>query len=321
MTDQYSLEFWFAQQIQRSPLIVEDCQFADLVYIPLLTVWAGSDCQNEDQQRRVKEFVSNVATFLPRLQDKPHFMTVARVLHFTGVDVYPLFEHGITVLTIEGDPSHSAIIEVPYPSAYHQHAGLSSNKFIQHALENKSKLVFQSFALSNHHNEDLALRQALHQACVDASGDCDHAIPKYAGDESKEYVMAFWQNASSAWFCMQPTGHSITRKSTFDCLLAGSIPVFFDIASVHHFPWSDMLDPFELVVLLNQSDVEHPHKSLVGIDMQNRQARIRKIAHFAHLYQYSLTPHSGLISWHNIDKIDSWDDAFTFALKAVLRRI
>ena len=245
-------------------------------------------------------------------------MTIPRVLGFSHADPGALLDKGISIFTIEGwaDP---AVIEVPYPSAYHRHAGLAKNRFIEHALQNKSHLVFQSFALDRHSDNDV--RYQLHQACLDAVEDCVSAVPTWDMVEDKAFIEAFWQKASSSWYCMQPAGHSVTRKSTFDCLLAGSIPVFFDIASLQHFPWSDMLDPHELVMLLDNTEVDYLYEALAQYSREERQARIQKIADVAHLYQYSLRPHSGLISWHNIDKINRWDDAFTFALKALLRRL
>lgn len=318
-TDQFSLEFWFAQQIGRSPLLVEECQEADIVYIPLLTLWAENGC-DEEQHERVKEFISDISNLLPHLPDKPHFMTIPRVLAFSNVDPNAFLDKGINILTIEGwAESDPAIIEVPYPSAYHRHAGLARNRFIDHALQSKSHLVFQSFALDRHADNDV--RYQLHQACLDAIEDCVYAVPTWDVVEGKAFVGAFWQNASSSWYCMQPTGHTVTRKSTFDCLLAGSIPVFFDINSLHHFPWSDLLDPSELVMMLDGIEMKDLYETLAGYSLEERQARIQKIADVAHLYQYSLQPHSGLINWHNVDKINKWDDAFTFALKTLLRQL
>ena len=82
-----------------------------------------------------------------------------------------------------------------------------------------------------------------------------------------------------------------------------------------------MLDPLDLVMMLDIVEVELLYELLAQYDLNQRRAHIQKIADVAHLYQYSLHPHSGLINWHNIDKINRWDDAFTFALKAVLRRL
>ena len=114
-------------------------------------LWAENDC-DEDQHKRVEEF--NISNLLPHLSDKPHFMTVPRVLAYSNIDPHAFLDKGIIILTIEGwaDP---AIIEVSYPSAYHQHAGLAKNRFIEHALQNKSHLVFQSFALDRHWGNDV----------------------------------------------------------------------------------------------------------------------------------------------------------------------
>lgn len=247
-------------------------------------------------------------------------MCIARVLAFSAVDTRALIRKGISIFTIEGDFTNNAVIEVPYPAAYHHHSGLSSNRFMQNAMHNKTRMTFQSFGLDGHKKGDLKWRTALHQACLDAGQECVHAIPRYDGDESAEFIQAFWHNASACWYCLQPTGHSVTRKSTFECLLAGSIPVFFDQASVNHFPWSDSVNAHDLVMVLKK-DAKSVHSSLAQIPVDERQKHIQNIAAVAQIYQYALDPQSELIDWHNIHRIDKWDDAFTYALKTFLRRV
>jgi hypothetical protein len=60
----------------------------------------------------------------------------------------------------------------------------------------------------------------------------------------------------SSSFCLQPRGDTLTRRSTFDAILAGCIPVFFHPGSAYtqytaHLP----KDPNSYSVLIMHTDV------------------------------------------------------------------
>ena len=318
-TNQYSLEFWFTQQIVRSPLKVISCESADLVYVPLTTLWAP--CDHEDVQAKIAEFTADVKMHLPLLETKPHFMVLPRVHFYSGLDLQRFKDVGLTFITIEGDLGPH-FVEVPYPSYYHHHDGLASNRFIQKAVQSKDLLAFECFGTTKHVNEAVNIRKALQAACLLAGSDCVHVSPDYTGEQAASAALQYYVNASNAWFCMQPIGDTPTRRSTFDCLLAGSIPVFLDQSSMDHFPWSDLLNASELILVHPGVMVADIFSHwLPAVPLKERQARLKKIAQVAHVFQYSLTPHSGLIRWDNIDVLEKWDDAFTFSMKALLRNL
>ncbi len=158
-TNQYSLEFWFSQEIARSMLLVPDCADADLVYVKLL--WAAC---NDDVRETVSIFMAHMKIFLPLLDYKTQFVSLSRVAHWNGIDVQQqlvLLDSGVTILTIEGrDHPLDHVIEVPYPAHYHHHDGMRRNRFIHGARTDKNILAFEAFATGNHYGPDLALREA-----------------------------------------------------------------------------------------------------------------------------------------------------------------
>ncbi len=224
-------------------------------------------------------------------------------------------------MTIEGrDHPLDHVIEVPYPARYHHHDGMRRNRFIHGARTDKSILAFEAFATGNHYGPDLALREALLEACLESS-QCQHTFPDNIEGAMNRGAIDLYYNTSLAWFCMQPAGHTPTRRSTFDCLLARSIPVFFSEESVAHFPFADAVDPSEFSLLVSQDDVAELFSSILpNIPEATRRDKLESIAKYAHLFQYSLTPHTGLIKWDNVNQIDVWDDAFTYFLKTLIVR-
>ena len=317
-TNQFSLEFWFWREIGRSPLLVADCANANFVYVPLSLLWLPCTIFPEFGHK-FGNFTAAIETHLPLVTQKPHFMPLSRVSFWSGIYIEQFINLGFTLLTIEG-ASRPGIIEVPYPGYYHHHAGLPYNRFIRRALQSKKKLAYECFATVHHAGAALELRQALHSACLSAPGQCQHVEPDYTGENLNREALNLLQNSSSAWFCIQPTGHSITRRSLFDCILAGSIPLVFDNQSLQHFPWRDVVDPLQMMLLLPEADIPKMYTAILPeVSLQLRQKLLNKIADVAHVYQYSLTPQSGLISWDNVGRIDIWDDAFTFAIKSFIR--
>lgn len=315
-----------AQQIVRSPLLVPHCADADLIYVPFNLQWAKCHWA-EDIYDIVQNFTDNLENWLPLLHDKPHFMAISFVaIHQAEMmNISRFIEAGISFLTIEGDGS-PAFVEVPYPSHYHDHAGLPHNRFMQAALWNKSRLAFQCFR--THHGDDvLNIRQQLWEACSIAQESCTHISPDTAKDgevneQTAEWAEGFFQQASQAWYCMQPAGDTPTRRSTFDCLLAGSIPVLFDLESLQHFPWADVIEPASLALLVNESDINILFSDILpGISHQQRDQMLHRIAEVSHVYQYSLQPSSHRILWSRVGQIEGWDDAFTFAIKSLIRNL
>ena len=316
-TNQYSLNFWWTQQLGRSPLLVQDCSKADVVYIPLADQWA--ECNYfPDIAAKFEHFTANLHKYLPLLGKKPHFMALSRVGPWTRLDLGKYKAADITMLTIEGDMTDS-FITVPYPALYHHHDGLHQNRFI---MPDKENLVFESFGYQGHGGHVLEVREKVYAACVAHPDYCQHSWPDESGHQASLNALQFYSNASNAWFCAQPKGDSPTRRSTFDCLLAGSIPVFFNASSAQLFPWSDMVDPCSMTLLYPEDKIDFVFDAgLRSISQEMKQALFSNIAKYAHLYQYSLTPKTSLVNWDNCFDIDSWDDALTFGLKALLRKL
>ncbi len=220
---------------------------ADLVFVPVTVLWASYNF--DDIDATMADFASKFVSFLPLVDLKPHFLILPRVTFFSGLELEQFAAAGITLLTIEGDSSEfEAIIEIPYPSHYHHHSGLAHNRFMHKALVSKTYLAYECFATSYHHSDDLLFREALLAACLSVPEDCQHASPDFTSENLNNQAMQLFTNASNAWFCMQPAGHSLTRRSLFDCLLAGSIPVVFEAESLDHFPWSDIVNPLDMML-------------------------------------------------------------------------
>lgn len=316
-TNQFSLEYIFRKLMIESPLVSESCETADIVFVPLTVL-----CQPKykEVQDNIARFTKDPGAFLPFVKVKPHFIALPRCLQYTDYfEIDDLRRAGLfAFLTIEPRPDiiEPDIIVVPYPARYHHHSGLARNRFIAHALqpENKEWLAYENFYSSH---DETGLRHKIAKICTRESTKCNHVEVQISHKDHLNNAEEWFRNASSSWFCIQPPGSSPTRRSTFDCLLAGSIPVFFSQATVDMLPWKNVVDP-SLYSVMAPEDLNFL-KMLSKIDVPERLRFLRNIEQFHRLFQYSTTPLSGMIRWDNVRKIDSFDDAFTFSLKALIK--
>ncbi|MCI27488.1 xyloglucan galactosyltransferase KATAMARI1-like, partial [Trifolium medium] len=68
-------------------------------------------------------------------------------------------------------------------------------------------------------------RAILLNQCRDSGGSC--RTVDCGGSRCANGTAAITETFLDSDFCLQPRGDSFTRRSIFDCMVAGSIPVFF----------------------------------------------------------------------------------------------
>lgn len=318
-TNQYALEYIFRKHMIESPLTSESCEAADIVFVPLTLLCQP---QYKEVQDNIARFTKDPGAFLPYMKAKPHFIVLPRCMQFTyyfDFESLRLAAATFTFLTIEPRPgsTDTDVLVVPYPARYHHHDGLARNRFIASALQSKNKkwLAFENFK-SGH--DKTGLRQKIAQVCMHEPAQCNHVEVDISYKDHLGNAEEWYHNASSSWYCIQPPGGSPTRRSTFDCLLAGSIPVFFTRETVDMLPWNKIVDPSRYTIVASSEDMMFM-SLLDKISVDDRMKYVTYFQEFAHIFQYSITPSSGLIKWGNAMKIDHFDDAFTFSLKTLVR--
>ncbi|KAG2403876.1 xyloglucan galactosyltransferase [Vigna angularis] len=120
----------------------------------------------------------------------------------------------------------------------------------------------------------------------------------------------------SSVFCIQPPGDSFTRRSTFDSILAGCIPVFFDPNSAYnqylwHLPkngssysvYIPVTDVTQKRVMINETLSRVPKSEVLAM----KKEIIRLIPRIIYRYPSS--------------RLQTVEDAFDIAVKGILGRI
>lgn len=332
-TNQFCLDYWFWHQFTRMPGKTI-CDQADVVYVPFLMGQTGEDDAVTEAWR---EMDTNLTTLLPMVHTKPHLFVLPRTEWVSRgrlqEESYHLLDrdqrYNLTFLTIEvfkpvweRRTGLRNILPMPYPTWFHHHDGLNIESWAADAVNNsKTLLAIQSF------DPRYDFRARLKAACLSIPSICHHQDFSYWSQGNATHILTWLNATASAWYCLSPPGDSPTRKAIFDCLMSGTIPVVFDDWVPFTFPYHDIVNASELMVVLpwswtNASEVTGIYSQvLAGIPVVERLAKIARIKHFQQVLQYSLTPKTGDLRFDTLYELQPTDDAFTFSLKAVLRNL
>ncbi|GJZ52687.1 xyloglucan galactosyltransferase XLT2-like protein [Tanacetum coccineum] len=79
-------------------------------------------------------------------------------------------------------------------------------------------------------------------------------------------------------FCLQPRGDSFTRRSVFDCMVAGSIPVLFWNRTMYdQYEWYLPKEPESYSVFIDHDDVSKGKKSIKGVLESYSREKVREM--------------------------------------------
>lgn len=214
-------------------------------------------------------------------------------------------------LLIERQPWQINEVGVPYPTYFHP----SSDEEIiswQETIRQVERKNLISFAGTPHKRWE-SIRSILIEQCTSAPRVCNFL--NCIGEscvESAPVEKLFMESE----FCLQPPGDSPTRKSVFDSLIAGCIPVVFDPFTTHYqYPWHFPEDHRKYSVYIDQDEVKMSElnvmQKLVKIPLKERQKMRKYIID-------ELMPR--LVYAHANAKLEKFEDAFTLAVNSLLER-
>ncbi|WCJ20512.1 Exostosin family protein [Euphorbia peplus] len=126
-------------------------------------------------------------------------------------------------------------------------------------------------------------------------------------------VMKFFQASS---FCLQPPGDSYTRRSTFDSILAGCIPVFFHPGSAYvQYTWHFPKDYTKYSVFISENEVNNGNTSIETV--LNKIPKAKRIAMREQVIK--LIP--GVVYSYPNSSMEILEDAFDITIDGVLEKV
>ncbi|KAL2895634.1 putative xyloglucan galactosyltransferase GT11 [Bienertia sinuspersici] len=147
----------------------------------------------------------------------------------------------MTVLTIESSPYANNDIAIPYPTYFHPSSDNEVLEWQARVRTSTKRRYLFAFGGAPRPNMTGSIRGELIRQCQNAVNRTCKLVNCLHKDDicsSPKNMIKVYMKSD---FCLQPPGDSYTRRSTFDAILAGCIPVFFHPGSAYvqylwHFP-------------------------------------------------------------------------------------
>jgi hypothetical protein len=166
-----------------------------------------------------------------------------------------------------------------------------------------------------------------------SSSNSNDLINNQSSSSSSQHIMKLFQQAV---FCPAPVGDSLTRKSLFDSLVAGCIPVLFHPFSLALYTWHlSPKDIDQIAIIIQKEEIIEKRKNFVDIlkeiPLAIIQAKQQAIETIAPRLQYAVVPESIRIDYENIIQqsavtgktiqsrdIPRWDPPFIDAVEIII---
>lgn len=322
-TWQFSLEVIIHHKMLLSAHRTFDPNEADVFYVPYYGALA---CFCHSAQQNTSNIIDNIEklhAFLDKSQyfrsGKPHLLTISKIEREEAAATCPLLRimdgANIRYIGIEQESNsgyrarflkyNHPMIVAPYPSYGHLHATGSGE--YERNLFNKERNIQMFLAASTRRSNTFrarildqvgaaktydGLRQYFIKRGLPANSHREIiwlVTPECLGDHDK-YTMEYMKNSI---FCLQPPGDSPTRKSFYDALISGCIPVHFQHKDPVVFPFEKHIPYDSFTVKLSQSYVTQGNSILEHLKNISKSQILemqQNIQTFVKYFQYSHPP-------------------------------
>ncbi|CAN1231182.1 Probable xyloglucan galactosyltransferase GT11 [Linum grandiflorum] len=232
-TNQFALEVIFHNRMKQYKCLTLDSNKASAVFVPYYAglevaryLWSSNRLMRDHYSTELIKWIRDKPEW-GRMFGRDHFMVAGRISwdfrRLTEKDddwgnklmVLPESKN-MTMLTIESSPWNENDFAIPYPTDFHPSSDAQVVEWQRRVRRMRRRTLF-SFAGAP---RPTAKKKCQLLGCQPGSKKCD--------DPSN--LLKMFQ---SSVFCLQPAGDSYTRRSTFDSILAGCIPVFFHPGSAY----------------------------------------------------------------------------------------
>ncbi|EXB73697.1 Xyloglucan galactosyltransferase KATAMARI1 [Morus notabilis] len=329
-TNQFLLEVIFHNKMKRYKCLTNDSSLASAVFIPFyagldvsLRLWDPNISVRDSSARDLVDWLSKKPEW-KTMWGRDHFLVAGRISWDFRRQTDESSDWGsklrflpqsmnMSMLSVEGS-SWRNDYAIPYPTYFHPAEDRAVYEW-QGRMRNMSRPYLFTFAGAPRPDLVNSIRGKVIDQCR-ASSSC-RFIDCGSVENSCNNPVSVMKVFQSSVYCLQPPGDSYTRRSTFDSILAGCIPVFFHPGTAYsqylwHFPNNytkySVYIPVKDVKDLRDGDIE---KVLLGISKEEEKGMREEVIRLIPKIVYA-DPRS---------RLNSFKDAFDLAVKGVLERI
>ncbi|GJN30284.1 hypothetical protein PR202_gb18577 [Eleusine coracana subsp. coracana] len=246
-TNQFSVDVIFGNRMKQYECLTKDSSIAAAVFVPF---YAGFDIARYLWGHNISTRDAASLDLVDWLMKKPEWSVMGGRDHFLVAgritwDFRRLTEKesdwgnkllflpaakNMSMLVVESSPWNANDFGIPYPTYFHPSKDADVLQW-QDRMRTLERPWLFSFAGAPRPGDPKSIRGQLIDQCRSSSVckllECDLGESKC---HSPSTIMKMFQ---SSLFCLQPQGDSYTRRSAFDSMLAGCIPVFFHPGSAY----------------------------------------------------------------------------------------
>ncbi|WMV21774.1 hypothetical protein MTR67_015159 [Solanum verrucosum] len=331
-TNQFSLEVLFHNRMKQYDCLTNDSSEASAVFVPYYSGFDVARYLWDDFNTSMRDAGAiEVAKFLKEKPEwetmwgRDHFMIAGRITWDLrrGIEEDAAWGNklmllpeakNMTILTIESSPWNRNDFAIPYPTYFHPSSDSDVVQW-QNRMRGLRRKVLFSFAGAPRPQLEDSIRSEIMEQCSATRRKCKLLECKDLHNKCNKpvHVMRLFQ---SSIFCLQPSGDSFTRRSTFDSILAGCIPVFFTPGSAYvQYIWHLPKDYTKYSVLIPEDDVR---KKKVSIE--NVLSKIPK-SQVAAMREEVIKLIPNVVYADPRSRLETVKDAFDLAVKGVLGRV
>lgn len=329
-TNQFAVDVIFSNRMKQYECLTEDSSIAAAIFVPF---YAGFDIARYlwgyNISRRDAASLDLVDWLMKRpewgiMNGKDHFLVAGRItwdfrrLSEEETDwgnklLFLPAAKNMSMLVVESSPWNANDFGIPYPTYFHPAKDADVFNWQDRMRRLERKWLF-SFAGAPRPDNAKSIRGQLIEQCrsspVGKLLECDFGESKCHSPSS---IMQMFQ---SSQFCLQPQGDSYTRRSAFDSMLAGCIPVFFHPGSAYtQYTWHLPKNYTKYSVFIPEDDIRKRNMSIEEILGQIPPEQVRIMREEV----IGLIPR--LVYADPRSKLETLKDAFDVAVQAVIDKV
>ncbi|GMI66411.1 MURUS 3, SHORT ROOT IN SALT MEDIUM 3, KATAMARI 1 [Hibiscus trionum] len=329
-TNQFAVDVIFNNRMKQYECLTNDSSIAAAIFVPF---YAGFDIARYlwgyNISRRDAASLELVDWLMKRpewgiMGGKDHFLVAGRITWDFRRLTEEEYDWGnkllflpaarnMSMLVVESSPWNANDFGIPYPTYFHP--AKDEEVFVwQDRMRNLERKWLFSFAGAPRPGNPKSIRGQIIDQCRKSNVckllECDFGESKCHSPSS---IMQMFQ---SSLFCLQPQGDSYTRRSAFDSMLAGCIPVFFHPGSAYtQYTWHLPKNYTTYSVFIPEDDIRKRNASIEErlSQISPEQVKIMREA------VINLIP--SLIYADPRSKLETLRDAFDVAVQAVINKV
>ncbi|KAF5950547.1 hypothetical protein HYC85_012540 [Camellia sinensis] len=332
-TNQFLLEVIFHNRMNNYKCLTNNSSLASIIYVPFYAgldigryLWGFNTSIRDSAPIELAKWVSEKPEW-KSMGGRDHFFVVGRVTwdfrrqtdndSDWGNKLMSLPESkNMTILIIESfsQAETNRDFAIPYPTYFHPSSDDEVFQW-QNKLRKLKRQYLFSFAGAPRPNNEHSIRSQIIKQCLDSGKKCKFL--NCASGENKcdnpTYVIEIFQRSK---FCLQPSGDSSTRRSTFDSILAGCIPVFFDSRSAYQqYIWHLPKNYSKYSVFIPEDEIKDGK-----VNIGETLSRISE-EEVAEMREEIVKLIPRIIYANPMSRLETLEDAFDIAIEGVLERV